>query len=317
MQGCLNNGTTAYSVDLRGFTDYFPLSLQMMVLDAIIQKEPGNDLVSLFEEISTGPWRCERKYFNQETIVWKRGQPLGLYPSFPLAALTHGLVLLMLNNHRWDMKFFILGDDVVILDSRLHEKYLEFLMRWGCPVSTEKCLDSDSVCEFAGKIITRQDIIPQFKWRQPSDDNFLDLTKNFGKGMLRILKPKQRKIAHILMEVPDFMGGLGFNPKGIPLEERVYRALKLMPEKEGKYLLCYNGIMNGINHNDTKTGLSIDLYPLDMKGLLEVFKHLPSYLHLYEVLGKNLFSISPEIPLSFGEPLGHKSLLDQLSYLLL
>jgi len=205
---------TCYSVDLSGATDYFPLDLQM---DVIRKLSIRSDYPSLFQELSRAPW-----LFEGSTISWTKGQPLGLQPSFAAFTLTHGLLLFYLNNFNHNNEFFVVGDDVIILNDALYTKYRICLQTLQCPVSDMKTICSRSLAEFAGKIITGHDIIPQLKWRNPSDDNFIDLVRNIGPRSLSILKPRQRKIAKALWTIPDFLGGIGFNPNGIPLEDRYY-----------------------------------------------------------------------------------------------
>lgn len=222
-----------FCVDLSGATDYFPLSLQMDVLGQIF---PEKDYLRLFEDLSKAPWRYKDSF-----ISWKRGQPLGLFPSFGAFALTHGLLLFTLNANRHNNDFFILGDDVVIFKKELYQSYRNILKILDCPVSEPKTIVSSKVAEFGGKIFLRETSFHQLKWRNPSDDSFLDVVRNIGPAALSLLKPRQRRIAKLLYEVPDFMGGLGFNPKGKPLSQRYYESIKLLErDKNTSYLMSFN-----------------------------------------------------------------------------
>jgi len=158
VQSHLKSGKVVHCVDLSSATDYFPLSLQVAVLRQLV-RSPDRDYVGLFEFLSRAPWRL-----GKQKIAWSKGQPLGLYPSFASFALTHGLLLLHLNDgvHRDD--FFVLGDDVVILDDRLFCRYVDALKSLGCPTSDAKSVNSRVLAEFAGKLITAEEVIPQPKW---------------------------------------------------------------------------------------------------------------------------------------------------------
>jgi len=148
-------------------------------------------------------------------IEWKRGQPLGVYPSFFAFTLTHGLVLAMLAEMQTD-KFFVLGDDVVILDTQLYEKYIAFLKKTSCPYSAEKSIASDTVAEFAGKVVTPDRVIPQLKWRRISNENFLDVARLLGHRTRELMTNRQRKVfdavKHLLPPV-----GLNMSKQGSDL----------------------------------------------------------------------------------------------------
>lgn len=298
VQQHLRSGKIVHSVDLSSATDYFPLSLQLCVLRTLV-RSPDRNYVGLFEFLSRAPWRL-----GKQKIAWTRGQPLGLYPSFASFALTHGLLLLHLNNGVHKDSFFVLGDDVVILDDRLFVRYVSALKILGCPLSDAKSVNSSLLAEFAGKIITANDVFPQPKWRWLSDDNFLDILKILGKRGLLLLRPLQRKVAKAVWEIPDFLGGLGFNPHGVPLEDRCYKYWSIFGHEQlGAYLMSFDHQLNQFFNPDQSVG---GLQPrpvwrggeqtgdLDQKSLALVAKHLPLLLKWYKVLGTNLFAVLPQ-----------------------
>lgn len=251
-----------YSVDLSSFTDNFPLDFQVLLVEQLITRsrailkektapfsrlqredltwlEDTYQYLSLFWYISRGEWYCSER--PEKPIIWTKGQPLGLYPSFPLASLCHGMLLLHLCKKEYqpydleinrihDNQFFVLGDDVVILNQELYESYRHMLDLLGSPVSEEKTFCSDQFSEFAGKIITKSETIKQYKWYSSNEDNFLDLLKNFGMKILNEFSKPVREVAEICAEVPDVITGLGcgFNPKGIPLKDRISKYAHLI-----------------------------------------------------------------------------------------
>jgi hypothetical protein len=228
----LHQGKMVYSIDLSGATDYFPLHLQTAVLSKMFKKQD----VLLFHELSTASW----EFPNHGEVQWKRGQPLGLYPSFGAFALTHGMLLLGLLGREYEQQFFVLGDDVVILDDQLALDYKAMMHSLGCPVSEAKTLSSSSVCEFAGKVITSTKVIPQLKWRDVSDDSFLDIARLLGPQSIRLFKPRQVAVIKKLMLVPDFLGGLGWNPDGLPLEFRCNQPWIWSDQKPVDHLMGYS-----------------------------------------------------------------------------
>lgn len=223
IQSHLRNGGTVFCVDLRNATDFFPFALQRNLM---LETLPDSDKeflshVNLFSEISRSPWKLGDGF-----ISWSTGQPLGLYPSFASFAATHGFLLFHLNGQVWNNSFFVLGDDVVILDYHLFTKYVETLSDLGCPTSPEKSLISQECAEFAGNMIFADRIVPLIKWRDISDDNFVEIAKYLGPKSLSIFQPRQRKVLEKIMSYPTI--GCGWNPKGIPLTDRAAEEAVLM-----------------------------------------------------------------------------------------
>jgi len=310
IQGALQRHQMVYSVDLTGATDYFPLELQAYVLNSIVNPV-FRPHVELFTRISKSPWR-----FGEGFLTWTKGQPLGLYPSFAAFAMTHGLLLYALNGYRHEDSFFVLGDDVVILKSDLYHRYLDALCELGCPISEHKSICSASLAEFAGVIVTRFGVTHQFKWRSPSDDSFLDVIRNFGPKALSILRPRQRVVAKLMANIPDFMGGLGWNPSGVPLEDRVYQALSTLPQdRHVGFLMGYNRKISRDNYplKSPPPYLSVRTTKddLDLRSLAYVRQYLPSLINWYELLGSNLWTITDgNLPLAVASSEGHETTLE-------
>jgi len=76
---------------------------------------------------------------------------MGAYSSFPVFALTHGLLVSYLASmlEVEEDRFRILGDDIVIRDDALAEKYKKFLKALDVPYSETKTMVSKSTFEFA------------------------------------------------------------------------------------------------------------------------------------------------------------------------
>jgi hypothetical protein len=212
LQEHLSNQNIVHSIDLSSATDLFPLRVQIDLLTSLFGEQPD---IHLLEFLSKSIW----KYGDSYSIRWRKGQPLGLYPSFGMFTVTHGFLLWYLNGCTHDNQFFVVGDDVVILNDNLFRKYISILGEWKIPWSPDKSISSGKICEFAGKIITSNGIFPQYKWRQTSDDNFLDICRLLGSKSRMLLRPRQKKVfdqvEHLILPF-----GLGFNPKGISLSDR-------------------------------------------------------------------------------------------------
>lgn len=193
IQQFLKSGKTCFAVDLSSATDYFPLDLQLEVLGELF---PGSPLVELFGELSRSLWESP-----VGPVKWTKGQPMGLFPSFASFGLTHGLLLESLVEF-YNQQFFILGDDVVILDAGLYDRYLTALDMLECPYDSTKSIVSNSLTEFAGRVITADSVVPQYKWRDVNSDNFMDFMRAYGqafqRNLPRELRMLYRKVAHLL-----------------------------------------------------------------------------------------------------------------------
>jgi len=219
IQSALQEGRQVHSVDLSSATDHFPLRLQEMALKTILC-ESDWDYVNLFCEISRGQWRSPLG----GKLQWTKGQPLGLYPSFAAFTLTHGLLLYHLSKCDYHSQYFVVGDDVVILEEKLFNDYVSMLDRMSCPWSSDKSISSTTLSEFAGKIITATGVIPQLKWRRMSDDNFLDICRMLGSRSRSLLNSRQKRVfdgvAHLCEPI-----GLNQSIPGDNLEKMVNRTL--------------------------------------------------------------------------------------------
>jgi hypothetical protein len=215
VQASLKAGDEWFSVDISSATDHFPLEYQMEVLRFVFQgDELAQDMISLFHELSRLPWWYRSLDGQVQTIRWQKGQPMGLRPSFGSFALTHGLVLLALNDGKWNEDFWVLGDDVIIRGEKLHRRYRYFLQRHEIPVAEVKTLRG-RYAEFASMIITPSKVIPVYKWRRSTPDNFVDLARLWGPSSLVLFTKRAQKVLKKLANVPDIYGGLGW---GDPLQ---------------------------------------------------------------------------------------------------
>lgn len=227
LQRHLLAGRTVHSVDLSNATDYFPLEFQSLCMRALF----GNiSDISLFEELSRARWKTP----SGEFLSWERGQPLGLYPSFGVFTVSHGMLLWYLNGCRWNdesPEFYVLGDDVVITDPSLYEKYIQTLERWGCPWSPDKTLSSNQICEFAGKVITSDSVTSQYKWREMSDENFIDICRQLGIRSRALLTARQRKVFDKIAHCASPLG-LGFSYSGSTLLDLMENTAAVFGQRE-------------------------------------------------------------------------------------
>jgi len=238
VQEHLKSGGTCYAVDLSAATDYFPLSLQTSVLRSLFGEIPD---IELFEELSRSDWTNKKLGLQ---VQWTNGQPMGLYPSFPSFALTHGVLLNLLSGGQPN-SFFVLGDDVIILNEPLYGRYIETLKLLGCPHNPDKSIVSSGITEFAGKIITPERIVSAFKWRDVGSENFLDLMRTFGQRFEPMLRKRERRVYHA---VKRFLQPHGCNhSSGVaePLEKVVFETELFesgLPEARGR--VCHTSFFH-------------------------------------------------------------------------
>lgn len=237
VQSWLKDGHTVHSVDLSDATNLFPLSFQVAYLKSLydMRDQSTANQIDYFIRCSRARWLLP----DGRNISWSRGQPLGIGPSFAAFSLCHHQVIKevgRLDLYQGTGDYVILGDDICIRGDHLANAYKEKMMELGCSISPSKTLSSSSAAEFAGRIILPDGDVPTFKWRSVSDRSFLDVVRSLGPCSKGLLKKRQRQIVNILSEVPEFFGGLGWNPKGRPLSERVSLAVDLglmdIPDEE-------------------------------------------------------------------------------------
>jgi len=154
-------GKATYSFDLKSATDRFPFYLQKVVLSRLWPKaEP------LISKLLTD--RSFKMKGVEQQIRWAVGQPLGCYMSWPLFSLTHHLVI------QWCAvevgirdpfkDYQVLGDDVVIWNTPVANRYQLFMKEHNVPISLEKSIISGSdisAGEFAKRLfLNGQEISP-------------------------------------------------------------------------------------------------------------------------------------------------------------
>jgi len=131
-------GNEAESIDLSSATDRFPRVLQKILLKVLVSEEFSEHWESLMTNRDFS--------FDNRHVRYERGQPMGLYSSWAVFALTHH-VLIGFAAFRKGIKSFakyaVLGDDVVIWDKVVSDEYKLLLSELDVPYSKDKSLTSD------------------------------------------------------------------------------------------------------------------------------------------------------------------------------
>jgi len=142
-----------WSYDLKSATDRFPRYYQ----NSLIQGLMGTNISSAWElGLSFG---FDVPFIKRESKYrFMMGQPLGAYSSWAVFSLTHHALIQYcsqrLGYKGWFPNYAILGDDIVIGDSRIAALYREALELSEVQISVEKSIISDNQsCEFAKHFI--------------------------------------------------------------------------------------------------------------------------------------------------------------------
>ena len=146
-----------WSLDLSSATDRFPIDLQRRLL------------VRIFNEKFAHSWcylLSNRKFTTPkgDIVKYLTGQPMGTYSSWAVFTLTHHLVVhycAFLEGIEDFDQYIILGDDIVIKNDKVAERYIKVITSLGVEVSLNKTHVSKDTYEFAKrwiKPLTKQEI---------------------------------------------------------------------------------------------------------------------------------------------------------------
>lgn len=156
-----------------------------------------------FASVSRGEWFC--KCLGGVMLTWENGQPLGTGPSFPLLGLTNNLIAAHVATKLKlgiDDSFRVIGDDIV-MRAEMFSGYQDRVTRIGGEINTDKTMMSNKAVEFAGRVITKDDVFAKrVKSLAPSDNSFMMVTSAMGDQAKGLLRPRQRKVYNELRFVP-------------------------------------------------------------------------------------------------------------------
>jgi len=157
------------SYDLSAATDRLPVAIQVALLKPLL----GEKLAGLWAYVLVGrPYGLPKvaKSYNLGfmSVYYKVGQPMGALSSWAMLAMTHHAIvqyaafLAYPEQPLWFSKYALLGDDIVIADKAVAEKYLVLMDTIGVEVGIAKSLVSSiKSLEFAKRTWIRgQDATP-------------------------------------------------------------------------------------------------------------------------------------------------------------
>lgn len=222
IQNHLKHGGKLWCYDLKKATDCVPLKFQIQLLKALVHPMHHYH-INLWEIISKGEWFWRER--PDVSVRWTTGQPLGLYPSFGAFALFHGLLIRSLQVTRMKgfsrsfmEKFFIIGDDVIILDENLAMLYWLCCSALKIPMSESKTLVGGEIGEFAGQILSEEGVFSPINWDFDLDQ-VIDLGYRLGRPILSYVNREARELLELVGDLPYPYGCNWFSP--VPYEKKV------------------------------------------------------------------------------------------------
>ena len=306
VQSKLSLQEKVYCYDLSSATDRFPVDLQIVALKNILPSKTAKKHIDLFAYLVRQPWN-----FQDHQIKWLRGQPLGMYPSFGTFTLTHGLMIYALNDFKFDNDFFVLGDDVIILNDELAAKYEKFLIDCDIPFNPSKSIISNRFGEFAGQIIFKDSFLKSRKWNLIKDDSIIQFLQNWGPQYKGLIPRKYASLFDRWSSLPEPFG-LGYNPLGLSISDRLdgLEEFLVSEDKTLEYLVDFTHLNTmRIVSSDAKyfyrdLGRILNCSrTLDQRVFIAMERTIPCLKEFFLISGKNLYTVDPDLDL----PLSYRS----------
>jgi hypothetical protein len=164
-------GAVFHSFDLSAATDRCPVAIQELVVAVMF----GFTYAYHWRDILVGrvyhlPKREAKSLGIPPFVRYAVGQPMGAYSSWAVFALTHHVIVQLsayLAGHKgWFELYALLGDDIVIADVKVANKY-KTLCKWlGMGIGISKSMVNDNLsCEFAKKVFVSGKDCAAFPWK--------------------------------------------------------------------------------------------------------------------------------------------------------
>lgn len=150
-----------YSYDLKSATDLFPRMVIFQVLGSLFDQFTAS--VVDFAGLGVSAFDVNPPLVKKRSkTAFAVGQPLGFYSSWPLFTLSHHVIVWLAAERVYPRgkvfkAYALLGDDIVIADSRVAEEYRKILQSLEVKISIPKSLISNSgAFEFAKRFFVRE-----------------------------------------------------------------------------------------------------------------------------------------------------------------
>lgn len=160
----------SYGYDLSAATDRLPVFLQTKIIGSLFGKEFSKNWTHL---LVGRPYLLRDGDDNLHLIKYAVGQPMGAKSSWTMLAITHHMIMQycsyrVYNTERWETRYEIVGDDIVIFDKRLASEYLEVMKLLGVPINISKSITSENkpVVEFVKRLAVKGTEVSALTWKQ-------------------------------------------------------------------------------------------------------------------------------------------------------
>lgn len=145
-----------YSLDLSSATDRFPVHLQQKLLTYLVSTR--ENLMFSYKYSEAWMKLLTDRVFTYDDYDYKYavGQPMGAYSSWAAFTLSHHLVVQFCAYKLGKFPFtnyIILGDDIVVKDTKVAKSYISFMTKLGVDISPHKTHVSNDTYEFAKRWI--------------------------------------------------------------------------------------------------------------------------------------------------------------------
>jgi hypothetical protein len=185
-----SQGHPTYCFDLSSASDRIPAFMQKYRLELMTNQDVAE---SWFKVMTNRDFYIK---VTGQSVRWKVGQPLGLLSSFPSFALWHHDIVQFAAN--WEnfhngkpLRFFkqyrILGDDIVIFNAKVAQRYQKLLNKIGLSINQTKSIignQMDCQIEFAKRLALRGKEVSSIKHNILTKNDIhsvLDLVEILGK----------------------------------------------------------------------------------------------------------------------------------------
>jgi hypothetical protein len=157
-------GRPLYSFDLSAATDRLPVLFQAALLSSLIGAHASNLWIALLTGRPYSLPKDAAKATGLKEVWYRVGQPMGALTSWAMLAFTHHALVQwaafragVTKLGEWFGDYAVLGDDIVIANTRVAKAYQEVMALIGVSIGLHKSLisRSGSALEFAKRFIVR------------------------------------------------------------------------------------------------------------------------------------------------------------------
>jgi hypothetical protein len=238
-------GQKYHSIDLKSATDRFPVDLQERLLSALTDLR----YASSWREIMVG-YEFD---FNGSSVFYKAGQPMGAHSSWPLFTLCHHFIVWWAarecNLHSFT-DYRILGDDIVIANDAVAERYRKILSMLDVPISETKTHVSNEIYEMAKRWVYKGEEVSPFPL-----SGLLEVVGKYHLTYELLQQSKTRGYTYPsssgeTQSVATLLTALGYPPRKVWMYVRNYKALSILPngkqdlEEIGRRGLIFANLFN-------------------------------------------------------------------------